>query len=105
VAMPDLSEGIRKSRGYLFPFGLLHIMRASARSKTLLMVLGGVKAEYRGQGIDTLMGARILQTAIKRKMTTIDSHLILEDNQRMRAELERIGGKVVKRFRVFTKDL
>lgn len=105
VAMPDLSEGIRKSRGHLFPFGILHILRASARSKTLLMVLGGVKAEYRGQGIDTLMGARIIQAAIKRKMTTIDSHLILEDNHRMRAELERIGGKIVKRFRVFAKDL
>jgi hypothetical protein len=105
VAMPDLSEAIKKSRGYLLPFGIFHILRASSKSKTLLMVLGGVKAEYRGNGVDTLMGASILQAAIRRKMTTVDSHLILEENHRMRAELERVDGKVVKRFRVFTKDL
>jgi GNAT superfamily N-acetyltransferase len=105
VAMPDLSPGIKKSRGYLFPFGILHILRASATSKTLQMVLGGVRADYRGQGIDTLMGAKILEAAIHRKMTTIDSHLILEDNMPMRGEMERINGKVIKRFRIFTKDL
>lgn len=105
VAMPDLSEGIKKSRGYLLPFGIFHILRASAKSKTLLMILGGVKTEYRGQGIDTLMAARILQAAFRRKMTNVDSHLILEDNLPMRAEMERVNGKVVKRFRVFIKDL
>ncbi|MCU0367124.1 MAG: hypothetical protein MUC30_07910, partial [Bacteroidales bacterium] len=69
------------------------------------MMLGGVKAEYRGRGIDTLMGAKILESAIRKKMTTLDSHLVLEENTRMRAEYERLGGKIVKRFRIFTKSL
>jgi hypothetical protein len=38
-------------------------------------------------------------------METIDSHLVLEDNKRMRAEYERVGGKVVKKFRIYQKDL
>lgn len=105
IGMPDLSSGIKRARGYLYPFGLFFILYAAATSKTLLMMLGGVKAEYRGQGIDTLMGAKILESAIRKKMTTIDSHLVLEENTRMRAEYERIGGKIVKRFRIFTKPL
>jgi len=105
IAMPDLSKGIKHSRGYLLPFGIFQILWAASHSKTLLMVLGGVKAEYRGQGIDRLMGAKIIESAIRKKMTVIDSHLVLEENVRMRAEYERIGGKIVKRFRIFTKNL
>ena len=105
IGMPDLSEGIKKSKGYLLPFGIFHILRAAKKSRKLMMMLGGVKAQYRGQGIDTLMGAKILQSAIEKKMSIIDSHLVLEENQSMRAEYERIGGSIVKRFRIFTKNL
>ena len=105
IGMPDISPGIKRARGYIFPFGIIHILRASAKSKKLLMLLGGVKAQYRGQGIDTLMGAKILESAIRKKMILLDSHLVLEENLRMRAEYERLGGKVVKRFRIYTKTL
>jgi len=51
------------------------------------------------------MGVKILQSAIKHKMEIIDSHLVLEDNARMRAEYERVNGKVVKKFRIYQKEL
>ncbi|HNX66700.1 MAG TPA: hypothetical protein PKH02_07440 [Bacteroidales bacterium] len=105
LGIPDLSEGIKRAKGKLLPIGLLHILWAAKRSKTLLMVLGGILPEYRGQGIDTLMGAKMLASAIKCKMKTIDSHLVLEDNLPMRGEYERLGGVIVKRFRVYTKPL
>jgi len=38
-------------------------------------------------------------------MVTIDSHLVLENNTKMRSEYERIGCKVVKKFRIYQKDL
>lgn len=105
VGMPDVSPGIRKANGKILPFGILKILRESKRSKKLLMMLGGVKKEFRGQGIDVLMGVKILESAIKHKMECIDSHLVLEDNLKMRSEYERVGGKVVKRFRIYQKDL
>lgn len=105
LGMPDLSKGIIRAKGLLLPFGIFHILRASHKSKVLLMVLGGILPEYRGQGLDTLMGAKMVESAIKKKMVTIDSHLVLEENLPMRAEYERLGGRVVKKFRVYTKDL
>jgi hypothetical protein len=105
IGMPDISAGLRKSGGKLFPFGLFQILKSSRESKKLLMLLGGVKKDYRGQGIDVLMGVKILQSGIKNKMEVIDSHLVLETNSRMRSEYERIGGKVVKKFRIYQKDL
>jgi hypothetical protein len=69
------------------------------------MMLGGVKKAYRGKGIDVLMGVKILQSGIRHGMEVIDSHLVLEDNMRMRAEYERVGGKVVKKYRIYQKTL
>jgi ribosomal protein S18 acetylase RimI-like enzyme len=105
IGMPDVSEGVRKAGGKLLPFGIFKILSEARKSKKLLMMLGGVLKEYRGQGLDVLMGAKILESGIRYGMDHIDSHLVLETNSRMRAEYERIGGKVVKRFRIYSKDL
>ncbi|HEX2976505.1 MAG TPA: hypothetical protein VHO68_11275 [Bacteroidales bacterium] len=105
VGMPDFSNGIRRAKGRLFPFGIFRILSDSKKSRKLLMMLGGVKKEYRGKGLDVLMGVKILQSGIKHKMDTLDSHLVLEDNIKMRAEYERVGCKVVKKFRIYQKDL
>ncbi len=105
IGIPDISEGIRKAGGKLFPFGIFKIIRESKRSKKLLMLLGGVRKDYRGKGIDVLMAVKILQAGIEHKMELIDLHLVLETNTKMRAECERIGGKIIKRFRIYQKDL
>lgn len=105
IGMPDLSKGIKACRGRLLPFGIFRVLRESKRSRKLIMMLGGVKKEYRGKGIDVMMGVKILQDAINSRMETIDSHLVLEDNVKMRGEYERIGCKVVKKFRIYQKEL
>jgi ribosomal protein S18 acetylase RimI-like enzyme len=105
ISMPDVSAGILAAKGRLLPFGIFKILRESKRSKKLLMMLGGVKKEYRGKGLDVLMGVKILHSAIRNKMDSVDSHLVLEDNNKMRGEYERVGLKVVKKFRIYQKDL
>jgi len=105
IGIPDVSKGIRDSNGKLLPFGIFKILKESKRSKKLLMMLGGVKKEYRGKGLDVLMGVKILQSGIKHKMDTIDSHLVLENNTKMRSEYERIGCQVVKKYRIYQKEL
>ncbi|MFO7852583.1 MAG: hypothetical protein ACQERS_12185 [Bacteroidota bacterium] len=105
VGIPDLSPGIKACRGRLLPFGIFKVLRESKRTTKLIMMLGGIKKEFRGKGIDVLLGAKILQDGINSRMETIDSHLVLEDNIRMRGEYERIGCKVVKKFRIYQKDL
>jgi hypothetical protein len=105
IGMPDVSPGILAAKGRILPFGIFKILRESKRSKKLLMMLGGVKKDYRGKGLDVLMGVKILQSGIRHKMELVDSHLVLEDNLKMRSEYERVGCKVVKRFRIYQKDL
>ncbi|MDO8928045.1 MAG: hypothetical protein Q7W54_03560 [Bacteroidota bacterium] len=105
IGMSHIGDGIKKAKGYLFPFGIFQIFRAARKSKQLNLLLGGVDPEYRGKGLDVMMGVRMLESAIAQGKTTLDSHLELENNTAVRAEMERMGGKVYKRFRIFGKTL
>ncbi len=105
VGIPDMTAGIQKARGRLFPFGFIHILRAARKTKQLDLLLGAVKEKYRGQGLDVFMGTRMMQSALEAGMEIMDSHHEMETNVRVRAEMERMGGKIYKRFRVFQKNL
>ena len=105
LAMPEISEGIRKAHGRLFPFGFIHILKASRTSRLLTMLLGAIHDSYRNNGLDVVLGIKMLQSAQEENMEFIDSHLVLETNNKMRAEYEKMGGIVKKRFRIFSKPL
>lgn len=105
VAMPDMSLGIQKAKGKLFPIGFLQILMAAKKSKQLDLLLGAVRNDHRAIGLTALMGTALLQTAIERGFKTMDSHLVLESNQAMCAEYQRIGGEIYKRYRVYKKAL
>ena len=105
IAMPDISEGIKKAKGKLFPFGIFNIIAARKKTKQLNLMLGAVREDYRGKGIDVAMGVSMIESARKRGLEYIDSHLELETNSKMRMEMEKVGGVVYKRYRIFQKDL
>jgi ribosomal protein S18 acetylase RimI-like enzyme len=105
IGMPDISKGIKRSRGYLFPFGFLHILLAGRRSKQLNLLLGAIHPRYQNRGLDTIMGSSMLESARKQKMQNIDSHLEMETNSKVRAEMEYMGGKVYKKYRIYGKEL
>ncbi len=105
ISMPELSNGIRKARGRMLPFGWFYLLRESRKTRLLTMLLGAIKDNYRGMGLDSLMGVKLLMSAQKAGMESMDSHLVLEKNQPMRAEYERLGGTIHKRYRVFGKSI
>lgn len=105
IAMPDMSPGIIRSRGYLFPVGILLILWSARKTKQLDLFLGAIREDYRNLGLDAMMAIKMRETAKKAGFEYVDSHLELEDNFKVRAEMERAGGKVYKKYRIFVKDL
>jgi hypothetical protein len=105
IGIPNLYEGIVKSKGHLFPFGFVHILRAMKRSRQLDLLLGGIKEEHRGKGVDTILGATMMRAAIEGGFEIMDSHHELETNTKIRAEMERQGGVIYKRYRIYQKAL
>ena len=105
VAIPDMGLGIQKVKGRLFPFGFIKVLKSAKESTKLVLLLGAVKENYRGLGLDVLMANKLFRASIENGMEIIDSHLILERNTKMRAVIEKVGGEIYKRFRIFTKEL
>jgi GNAT superfamily N-acetyltransferase len=105
IAMSDISKGIQKSKGYVLPFGIFHILASGKKSNQLNLLLGAVDPRYQGRGLEVIMGIKMLDSARKEGKTVIDSHLELETNTKVRAEMERMGGVVYKKYRIFQKDL
>jgi len=52
-----------------------------------------------------VVGAAVLESARKQKMKFVDSHLEMETNTSVRAEMEHMDGKIYKTYRVFGKSL
>ncbi len=105
LGIPNLSTGLRKARGHIFPFGIFYIKQAARKSRQLDLLLGAISESYRGRGLDVLMGTAMYRTAIAAGFDFIDSHLELETNTKVRAEMERAGGEIYKRYRIFKKKL
>lgn len=105
VGMPDMTEGIQKARGRLLPFGFLKVLRAAKKTKQLDLLLGAIKEKYRGRGLDAIMGIKMVISAQEAGMEIMDTHHEMEENVRIRAEMERMGGKLYKKFRVYKKEL
>lgn len=105
IGMPDISEGIRKSGGYLFPFGFFRILLAGRRTRQLNLLLGAIRPDYQNRGLDTIMGSAMLESARKGGLEYIDSHLEMETNTKVRAEMEYMGGRVYKTFRIYGKRI
>lgn len=105
LAMPDLSQGVKRSKGYMLPFGIFHVLLSQKRTKQLNLLLGAVHPNYQNRGLSTLLGVNLLKEAQVAGMECIDSHLELETNLKVRGEMEKMGGEVYKRFRIFSKSI
>ena len=105
IALPSLNEGIIAAKGHLFPFGFIKILKAAKKTKQLDLLIGAIKPGFQGKGIDAVMGIHIMEIAKKMGFTSLDTHLELESNTKVRAEMEKMGGVIHKRYRIFKKEL
>lgn len=105
IAMLNISQGIRRAKGYLFPFGIFKILKSARNANQIDLLFGGVKKKYQGIGVDAMLGRDIFITALEKKINIVDTHLEMESNYKVRREMEKIGGVVHKKYRVFQKSL
>jgi hypothetical protein len=104
-ALPNATELYRGLGGRLLPFNWLRIAwRAfTHRYSTFRFMMLGVRADLR----DTAIGARLPIAGIGKLAGEnpvsgdLEMSWILEDNMRMRRIIERIGGTISKRWRIY----
>lgn len=105
IAMPNLAQGFRKAKGRLFPLGILWILRAQRRARQLDSLVGGIRKDFRDRGVDAVLGCATMVSAAAAGFSFVDTHHELEYNFKVRGEMEKLGGTVYKRLRIYGKSL
>ncbi len=106
IAMPDLSKAMKKAKGRLFPLGWYHILKASRKSNILMLLLGAIRNDMQRKGVDGILTVHLVKSALKIGFKTMDSHLIMRENKKMRNEIERLEGfKMYKEYAIYSKNL
>jgi hypothetical protein len=105
IAVPDLGPALQKAGGRLFPTGLFHLLREMKRTDYLVLMLGAISPSHQGKGLDVVMGTKMLASASKRGIKLLNSHVELETNLKVRAEMEKMGGEICKNYRIYKKEL
>jgi hypothetical protein len=105
LAIPSLAKAQQKARGRLFPFGLIHIMRALKKYDTLDFLLAGVKEEYRGKGIDLIMTIDIFRSAMARGIRLAESNPELETNSKIQNQWKVVQTRQHKKRRIYKKAI
>jgi hypothetical protein len=105
IALPSLSRAFQKARGRLFPFGLIHILRALKKFDTLDFMLAGVKKEYRSKGVDLMMTIDIFRTGLGQGVRLAESNPELENNSKIQNEWKIVPTRQHKRRRIYRKSL
>jgi hypothetical protein len=106
LTLPDINQVMARLNGRLLPFGWLKFLLGKRKIDRLRVFALGVKHDYRHTGVAAGLYLRHLETsyapdAIKGG----DMGWILETNEPMNRAMEGMGGRVVKRYRIFEKAL
>ena len=103
--VPTLSTAVKKSKGNLFPFGFIRILRALKHNDTLESLLIGVLPEYQGKGVSILMFKQLHENCIKRGVTRMIMNPQLEDNLKVQTLFEEFETELYTVRRAYVKSL
>lgn len=105
IALPDINEALAHLNGRLTPWHLLKLQWHRRRIRTLCFKLLGVLPEYRGRGLEALLIQEIAQQAVAAGYERCEMSLVSERNQPMNRTIQRMGGRVYRRYRIFERAL
>jgi hypothetical protein len=106
LTLPDINQVLTKLNGRLLPFGWLRFLLGKGKVDQLRVLALGVKHDYRHSGVAAGLYLKHLETAAAPgKIEGGEMGWILETNGPMNRAMEGMGGKVVKKYRLYEKAL
>lgn len=105
IAMPGLSDALRKAWGRIVPTGWFHLLRALRDPDTIDLYLVGVRPDYQGRGINALLISSMHEACLRHGVVRAEASPQLEQNRMVRAFWKYFDFRQHKRRRVFFKEL
>jgi GNAT superfamily N-acetyltransferase len=105
ITVPDLNQVLEKMKGKLLPLGWWYFLRKGRIMDRVRVGFLGVKPEYQHTGVAAKLYEEHFDAAEARPQKGGEMGWILETNTAMNRGMEAMGGKVVKRYRVYERVL
>jgi hypothetical protein len=105
ITVPDVNQVLKKMNGRLLPLGWWHFLRKGRTIDRVRVGFLGVKPEYQHTGVAAKMYVEHFDMAEITPQKWGEMGWILETNKNMNRAMEAMGGRVVRRFRVYERAL
>ncbi len=105
MTFPDVNEVLAKMNGRLLPLGWWHFLNKGRIMKRVRVGFLGVKPEFQHTGVAAKLYELHFEAAATRPQHGGEQGWILETNTAMNRAMEAMGGTIVKRYRVYERDL
>ncbi len=107
ISMPSLSEALIKSRGKLFPFGWIHLLKAlkCKKNEVVDLLIMGILPEYQGKGLNAMIFCDFIPSAHRSGFKFAESNPELETNNKIVSLWDGFDAENHKMRRAYIKDI
>jgi GNAT superfamily N-acetyltransferase len=105
LTLPDYNQVLAKLNGRLLPFGWITALRERSKIDAVRVFALGVKPEYQHTGVAARFYQMHYDAAERTPQKGGEMGWILEVNKPMNRAMEGMGGKIVRRYRVYEREL
>jgi hypothetical protein len=101
---PDISEGIIRARGRMWPFGWFWLLREFGRTRWLDLNGAGILAQFRGLGVNAILYSEMEKTMRSGQFEHADV-VQIEESVLTLDDALRMGARIYKKHRIYEKTL
>jgi GNAT superfamily N-acetyltransferase len=105
LSLPDVNLCLVHMNGRLLPIGWAKFLYHRRKIDRLRVFALGVKPQYQHLGVAAALYIAHLERAKNNPITWGEMGWILETNEPMNRAMEGMGGKIVRRYRMYEKEL
>ena len=105
ITVPDVNQVLAKMKGRLLPLGWWHFLRKGKAIDRVRVGFLGVKPQFQHTGVAAKMYVEHFDMASVTPQKWGEMGWILETNTNMNRAMEAMGGRVVRRYRVYEREL
>ncbi len=105
ITMPSLSLAVQKSKGRLFPFGFIHILRAMKNNPDVDLYLTAVHPGMQNKGVNAMLMNEMHHVYVRNKIQRVETNRELEENAKIQAQWRFFENRLHKRRRCYKKSI
>ena len=104
-SLPDFNQALHPMRDKVLEENLPEFQQRFGEIDQGVLLIIGVKQEFRGRGINLALGAHSYLAMIERGYKMASYTVVLDDNWPSRRTAEKLGARVTRNFNVYRREL